>query len=355
MASSKQEATAAAAEQLGSMSIGGSVERNDNETEPPTLKNGTNTKLLCSACGEKSNTLKKCNGCLCVWYCDKECQNKHRKEHRKECRPIKKELDKRGGTMNLGTELDVGPLGKVPPREECPICMRLPPIHPQFSAYYACCGKCVCAGCNHHHQIKMRERAGEKTCAFCRTKLPKSDEEALAQLRKQVERKDPQALFNMAAFYENGLYGLPVDQAKSVELLCESASQSYPPAQHRLGMFYRDGEMGLEKKEQEGLNYLKKAAEGGDVHALHKLGVEEGMDGRYAASMCNLRLSAAGGHRDSMEALIGCFGIGVLRHKDLAETTRAFYLARAEMKSDDRDRYIAHLKMTGEYRKECDL
>ena len=51
----------------------------------------------------------KCRACKCVWYCDKECQNKHWKEHKKECKRIKKELDKRGGKLDLGTELDVGP------------------------------------------------------------------------------------------------------------------------------------------------------------------------------------------------------------------------------------------------------
>eukprot|EP00561_Arcocellulus_cornucervis_P007023 CAMPEP_0185818742 /NCGR_PEP_ID=MMETSP1322-20130828/21136_1 /TAXON_ID=265543 /ORGANISM="Minutocellus polymorphus, Strain RCC2270" /LENGTH=71 /DNA_ID=CAMNT_0028515879 /DNA_START=19 /DNA_END=231 /DNA_ORIENTATION=- len=71
MASSKEDGTAAAAEQLRSISLGSSAERknDDNETEP-TAKNGTPTKM-CSACGKGSNTLKKCNGCKCVWYCDK--------------------------------------------------------------------------------------------------------------------------------------------------------------------------------------------------------------------------------------------------------------------------------------------
>ena len=74
---------------------------------------------MCSACGKSSDTLKKCAACKCVWYCDKKCQNKHHKEHKEECRPIKKVLDKRGGKLDVGTELNVGPLGKMPPREEC--------------------------------------------------------------------------------------------------------------------------------------------------------------------------------------------------------------------------------------------
>ena len=171
MTSSKKEVTVLAAEQLGSMSLGELAERKDDETEP-NAKNGIPTKKLCSACGKKSNTLMKCRACKCVWYCDKECQNKHWKEHRKECKPIKKVLDQRGGKLDVGTEEDVGPLGKVPPREECPICMRALPLHDRLHTYFDCCGKVICGGC----QMKSGERAD--TCAFCRTTMPESGADA---------------------------------------------------------------------------------------------------------------------------------------------------------------------------------
>ena len=121
MASTKEDGTAAAAEQLGLLYLGDSAEKNDNGTEPTAKSGTTPTKLLCSACGKKSNTLMKCRACRCVWYCDKDCQNKHRKEHKKDCKRIKVEIDKRGGKVDLGTEMDLGPLGKLPPQEECPI------------------------------------------------------------------------------------------------------------------------------------------------------------------------------------------------------------------------------------------
>ena len=76
------------------MSLGESLEKKDNDAEP-AAKNGTIPTKFCSACGKQIDAVKKCNGCKCVWYCNKECQNKHRKAHKKECKPIKKELDKR--------------------------------------------------------------------------------------------------------------------------------------------------------------------------------------------------------------------------------------------------------------------
>ena len=195
--------TATATEQLGSTSLDESATK------------------LCSACGKKSDSLLKCRSCKCVWYCDKDCQNRHWKEHRKECKRIKKEIDKRGGKLDLGAEMDLGPLPDLPPREECPICMRALSIHPRLQGYAACCGKIVCGGCDLQHQIKSSEQAVPRTCAFCRTPIPKSDEEILARTRKRVELKDLEAMYSLAMAYASGGFGLPVDQAKCVDLLRE--------------------------------------------------------------------------------------------------------------------------------------
>ena len=55
-----------------------------------------------------------------------------------------------------------------------------------------------------------------------------------------------------------------------------------------------------------------------------------------------------------MENLIQCFEEGALHHGDLADTLQAMYRARDELKSKDRDQYIAYLKTTGEYHEEYD-
>jgi TPR repeat protein len=179
---------------------------------------------------------------------------------------------------------------------------------------------------------------------------PELDEEVLARLRKRVELKDAQALCDMALYYGQGRYGLPMNQAKCIDLMRESAGLGYPNAQYHLGQFHDNGAMGLEQNEEEALKYYKKAAEDGHVFARHNLACNAGRDGDYVVAMTHLRLSASGGYRKSMDNLIIlCFEGGFLRHGDLAETLQVFYLARAELKSNDRDQYIMHLKKTGEY------
>ena len=349
MASSNTEdGSKAANEQLGSMSLGVSAENKDNETERKA-ENGTPTKLLCSACEKKSNTLKKCNGCKCVWYCDKKCQNKHRKEHKKVCRRILKELDKQGGKLDLGTELDVGPLGKLPPREECPICMQVLPIHDSLHAYFACCGKSICGGCSHQHLMK---NGGRATCAFCRTALPETDAEILARVDKRVERKDALGLCMMGMHHGLGQLGLPVDQAKCIDLLSQSAALGCPLANYHLGTSYKIGRMGLQQDHVKAQMHWEKAAEGGDLRSLHNLGSTEWENGDEIAAMSHYRLSASGGSKKSIDCLIDYFEKGSLRHGDLAETLQAMYCATAEMKSKERDQCIEHLKKTGKYKAE---
>ena len=345
MASTIEDGAVATAEQLGSLSLGESVERKDNEIEPTTT-NGTPTKKMCSACGRESDTVKMCNGCLCVWYCDKKCQNKHRKEHRKECKRIKVELDKRGGKLDLGTEKDIGPLGKLPPQEECPICMLVLPIHMHLHTHFACCGKTICCGCDHQHLMKSGD--GVRTCAFCRTPAL-GDGEYLVQLRKRVELKDPTALRNLALNYGQGWLGLPLDQDKCVDLLREAADLGCPDAHYELGNFHRNGEMGFEQDDAKAQMHWERAAEGGHILALNNFACMEDISGDIVAAMPHARLSASGGHRRPMEGIISCFEKGFLRHSGLAETLQAFHRSKAEMKSDGRDKFIEHLKKTGEY------
>ena len=358
--STEQEGTpATAAGQDGSLTLGeSSAERTENETntdeDADEESDAEAPTKVCSACGKQSDAVKKCTACKCVWYCDKKCQKKHRKEHKHECRVIKNIIDRRGGKLNLGEELDIGPLEKVPPREECPICMRVMPIHQHLHSYAGCCGKTLCRSCEFQHQTRSGEMVG-RTCAFCRTALPKSDEEILVQIRKRVELNDPVALWTLSLHYGHGRLGLPVDQAKCVDLLRQAADLGCPSAQFALGSYHHTGEMGLEQNEEKAFKCWEKAAEGGHLPSVHNLGCVEADNGDNVAAMRHWRLSASGGSKRSMANLVVCFEDGLLRHGALAETLQAMYRSRAEMRSKDRDMFIEHLKTTGEYEEEYDF
>jgi TPR repeat protein len=265
-------------------------------------------------------------------------------------------LDERGGKLDIGEELDVGPVGKLPPREECSICMQVLPSNENLQAYAACCGKTLCCGCNFQHQMKSKKRATERqTCAFCREPMPRSDEEILVRLRKRADQMDRNALCNLAMKYGRGMNGVSVNRAKCIELLRQSAGLGYYPAQYNLGAFHKRGEMGLHQDDEEALKYFTEAAEGGDVESQYTLGCTAYENSDHVAAMRHWRLSASGGLRPSMNNLIVYFQDGLLRHGDLAETLQEMYRSRAEMKSEARDQYIKHLKETGKYDDSMDL
>ena len=310
---------------------------------------------LCASCGKSSNTLKYCNGCKCVWYCDKDCQMRHRREHKNDCKLIEKELAKRGGKLRLGTERDLGPLPELSPREECQICMRAMPLHEKLLFYFPCCGKTVCGGCEYQHEMKRREQVVPPSCAFCRTAQVESAEEDLARTRKRAELKDPHAVYNMAVAYGTGRRGLPLDMAKCHDLLHQAAGLGYVHAQYQLGLYHHFGNRGLERSEGKALEYFKVAAEGGHILARHSVGCMAHANGDILATMRHLRVAASGGYLRSKADLMRCFKDGLFHHSDLAATLQAMYLARADMRSEGRDKFIERLKEIGEYDEECDL
>jgi TPR repeat protein len=140
-----------------------------------------------------------------------------------------------------------------------------------------------------------------------------------------------------------------LDQTKCLELLREAVDLGSPSACYELGNYYATGAMGLEQNVDEGFKYWEKAAEGGHLLSRHNLALRDGRNGDPVAVVRHVRLAASGGFKMSMVNLIEGFESGFIQHAVLAETLQAFYLARAEMKSEDRDQYIQHLKMTGKY------
>lgn len=233
--------------------------------------------------------------------------------------------------------------------------MRAMPLHEKLLFYFPCCGKTVCGGCEYQHEMKRREQVVPPSCAFCRTAQVESAEEDLARTRKRAELKDPHAVYNMAVAYGTGRRGLPLDMAKCHDLLHQAAGLGYVHAQYQLGLYHHFGNRGLERSEGKALEYFKVAAEGGHILARHSVGCMAHANGDILATMRHLRVAASGGYLRSKADLMRCFKDGLFHHSDLAATLQAMYLARADMRSEGRDKFIERLKEIGEYDEECDL
>ncbi len=58
-------------------------------------------------------------------------------------------------------------------------------------------------------------------------------EDRIAQLQREAQEGDPDAQYNLAYMYENGL-GVPKDETKALELYQQAADQGHPAAQNNL-------------------------------------------------------------------------------------------------------------------------
>mmetsp|Transcript_22663 Transcript_22663/g.65256 ORF Transcript_22663/g.65256 Transcript_22663/m.65256 type:complete len:351 (+) Transcript_22663:161-1213(+) len=311
---------------------------------------------FCSACGRSgaSTDLKKCTACKCVFYCDVSCQKSHRKEHKFHCKQVQTILAKRRDTAEEGECL--GPLEEPPPREECPICMRVLPIEEELGSYMTCCGKILCSGCLLEQEKRLDALNAERTCAFCRTVAAKSPEEQHQRELRRMVMKDRVAILGVALNFRDGCVGpsrstgiVPVDKAKSVELLRQAADLGSEGAHYRLGMLHQTGEMGVTINEAKAMSHYEEAAERGHVFSRHNLGVVAYGGDNKTLAMRHFRIAAAAGYGQSIDGLILCFEDAVMRHSDLAESLQARDRAQLEMKSEARDHAMAHLREKGMY------
>ena len=58
-------------------------------------------------------------------------------------------------------------------------------------------------------------------------------EDRIAQLQREAQEGDPDAQYNLAYMYENGL-GVPKNETKALELYQQAADQGHPAAQDNL-------------------------------------------------------------------------------------------------------------------------
>jgi len=146
----------------------------------------------CASCGKEDDngSLKRCNACKLVKYCNAECQKTHRPAHKKLCKKRAKEL------------YDEKLFADPPPPDDCPICLLTMPLNANESVFKYCCGKLICGGCILTFSQKARQRGNtdiQNICPFCREPMrDRTSEEEVAMYNKFMERGDGYA------FYEHG-------------------------------------------------------------------------------------------------------------------------------------------------------
>ena len=95
--------------------------------------------------------------------------------------------------------------------------------------------------------------------------------EALKWFRKAADAGNANAMFNVGAYYSNGLGGLEKDEVEALKWVRKAAEAGNASAMCNIGWFYQKGLGGLKKDEVEALKWYRKAADAGDEYAIEKL------------------------------------------------------------------------------------
>ena len=280
--------------------------------------------LSCASCGIADGDdikLKKCTACYLVQYCSVKCQKEHRKQHKKECKKRAAELhDEILFKQPEGTHLG-----------DCPICCLPVSTDLEKSILYSCCSKYICKGCSVANKKRELEGRLQRTCPFCRTDLPKTDEERNKLKMKRIEANDPVAICSMGMdTYDEE------DLEAAFEYYTKAAAYGDVEAHYRLSMMYNEGE-GVEKDEKKELHHLTVAAIGGHPNARNNLGCVEWENGRMDRAAKHWIIASKLGNDKSLEPVKDLYKDGFVNKDDFTAALRGYQTAINATKSPQRE------------------
>jgi len=301
---------------------------------------------VCANCGREgsSDNMNTCNKCKQVKYCNAVCKKVHKKKHKKDCEEYvrcaaERAAKLRDEELRIAAELHEEKLFKQPPPEEdCPICFQRLPTIDSGSTYYSCCGKVVCNGCVHApvYDNQGNEVDNEK-CPFCRTPPPISIEDEVQRTMKRMEANDPQAFFNMGCYYRDGIYGLPQDHTKALELFHRSGDIGYAESYNNIGYAYERGD-GVEVDKKKTMHYWELGAMGGDTTARHNLGAINRMAGNVDRALKHYMIAVRGGYSESLKSINHLYTCGHATKDDYTKALQSYQEYLSEIKSAQRDK-----------------
>jgi len=237
----------------------------------------------CSTCDAPKTSTHKLRNCKCkgAQYCDAECQKSqwknHQKEHRRLCKEMK--LTNTEGEMKEDVvveeeeerkETATADSQQEEEEDVCPVCIE--PLQKDTTKFnrMICCGKGIHKWCYEGIRASSLSYEQKNSCPLCRAKYPKSDEEAIEELRPWVEKGKAWAQDMLGDKYDDGL-GVDQSYQRARELFELAANQGEAGAQYNLGVKYDKGH-GVDQSYERAAEYYEAAAKQGQANAQNNLG-----------------------------------------------------------------------------------
>ena len=286
---------------------------------------------VCANCGkEGSDVTNICNKCKQVKYCNAACKKKHRHKHKKDC-------EKRVAELH-----DIELFKQPPPlHEDCPICFLRLSFLGTGQRYQTCCGKVICSGCLYAPLYDNQgNQVDNKTCAFCRTPEPASNEEVLERMKKRIEAGDAYATYDLGCCHRNGERGYTQDYIKAIELWHQAAELGFALSYYNIGCCYDNGR-GVEIDKKKAVHYYELAAIGGDSRARCNLGYMEENAGNIDRALKHYMIAVRGGHAPLLDSIKQLYTNGHATKDDYTKALQLYQAYLGEIKSSQRDKAAA--------------
>jgi len=205
------------------------------------------------------------------------------------------------------------------------------------NSYMTCCGKSICSGCIYAGAMVD----DDELCPFCRTPAPKTHEEAIERMKKRMEVNDAEAIYELGCWYAEGMYGVPQDRDKALELWHRAGKLGSATSYNNIGVAYDNGD-GVERDEKKAIHYWELAAMGGDENGRNNLGCFYSSAGNYGSAIKHHMIAVGSGYNDSVKQIKQLYSSGHATKDDYATALTTYQAYLVEIKSDDRDKAAAY-------------
>ena len=285
------------------------------------MSTADNNVSICANCGKEGDDVNNvCNKCKQVHYCNAACKKKHRHKHKKECEEHVRVAAEQAAELHDKELFKQPPL----PLDDCPICFLRMPSLETGSMYMSCCGKMVCTGCMlapvYNNQGNI---VAKKTCPFCRTPRPPTNEEMIKRVMKRAEADDPIATYDLGYYYSEGLHGLQQDFTKALELYHRAADFGCSIAYACVGYAYSSGQ-GVKVDKKRAKYYNELAAMAGDAAARFNLGLLELTAGNMDRALKHHMIAVGSGDSDSLTIIQDMYTDGDATKEDYTNALQSY-------------------------------
>ena len=177
---------------------------------------------------------------------------------------------------------------------------------------------------------------GDAKCPFCRVPLPESHKEIIERIKKRVEMDDANAICDLGCCYDQGIYGLPQDRAKALELWHRAGELGYASAYNNIGIAYYSCN-GVERDMKKAKHYWELATMGGDADSRYNLGILEERVKNMSIAVKHHMIAVGCGYDRSLKKIREFYMNGHATKDDYARGLRAHQKYIDGIKSDQRD------------------